>query len=197
MDPRQPLSPAILVGLSDKWGAVCNSEYEAALFHAAALIAFFGALRVSELVASSKRDTSDRALHLDDVILGTNTILIKIRRSKTDQAGQGKQVQLHGCDDPKLCPIKALASFLEVRGQEAGFLFIHSDGSPLTKYQFWVVTSKALASLGLQGVQFGTHSFRIGAASTAAAMGYSSTQIQGLGRWRSRAFQAYVRPLRR
>ena len=37
-----------------------------------------------------------------------------------------------------------------------------------------------------------THSFRIGGASTAGAMGFSSAMIQVLGRWRSDSFRRYV-----
>ena len=63
----------------------------------------------------------------------------------------------------------------------------------MTKYQFWAVTKKALAALGLSNHQFGTHSFRIGAASTAAAAGVGVEGIKAIGRWRSGAFKSYVR----
>ncbi|XP_015262016.1 PREDICTED: uncharacterized protein LOC107106395, partial [Gekko japonicus] len=70
----------------------------------------------------------------------------------------------------------------QIGGEGAGYKFgRHEDGSPLTKHQFWTVTTRALAKLGLSGVRFGTHSFRIGAASTAAALGYSPPDIQRLG----------------
>lgn len=45
-DPYQPLSPAILLGLYEIWGSVCTSDFEVALFHTAAFVAFFGALRI-------------------------------------------------------------------------------------------------------------------------------------------------------
>ena len=37
------------------------------------------------------------------------------------------------------------------------------------------------------------HSFRIGAATFAATQGYTAQQIQAMGRWKSSAFQRYVR----
>lgn len=68
----------------------------------------------------------------------------------------------------------------------------HLDGTPLTKYQSWVVTAKALEALGLKGVKFGTQSFRIGAASTMAVIGYSVAKIQEIGGWRLGVNRRYV-----
>lgn len=106
---------------------------------------------------------------------------ILIRSSKTDQLGKGKSLVLETCGEAELCPVRALSQFLTVRKVGGGILFCHVDGPPLTRYQFWVVTSKALRELGLNGVKFFTHSFRIGVASAAAAMGYSAPRIQEVG----------------
>lgn len=192
-DPGKPLSPAILKGLFQQWRAVCMSEYERFLFHAASLIAFFGALRISKLVASSKSDLSGKAFDRDDVSVSSDQVHILIRSSKTDQSGKGRSLVLNTCDIAELCPVKALTQFLSVRKTGKGVLFCHVDGSPLTRYQFWVVTAKALRNLGQEGIKSGMHSFRIGAASSAAAMGYSVPRIQELGHWRSGAFRRYIR----
>lgn len=64
-DDRYPISPDLLGGLWGTWPAICSSQFKIALLHVASLVAFFGALRVSELEA--KKDTSDRALRLQDV----------------------------------------------------------------------------------------------------------------------------------
>ncbi|XP_054852797.1 uncharacterized protein LOC129341561 isoform X1 [Eublepharis macularius] len=194
-DARQPISPAILKGLVGAWQSVCLSGYEAALFHAAALTAFFGALRVGELVAQSRLDLSQRALLLQDVRFVGEKVSLRIRSSKTDQHRKGSTVWLGSCADAELCPVRGLRAYLEKRGDGEGLLFRHCDESPLTRYQFWSVTGRALAKLGLEGFKFGTHSFRIGAASTAAAMGYTDAAIRRVGRWRSAAYRGYVRPL--
>ena len=39
-----------------------------------------------------------------------------------------------------------------------------------------------------------SHSFRIGAATTAASQGVSSTSLQQLARWASSAYSSYIRP---
>ena len=84
---------------------------------------------------------------------------------------------------------------MTIRGMEGGYFFQHKDGSPLTKYQFWKLTDMALEKVGVKNTRFGTHSFRIGAASTAVAMGYTAEQIKQLGRWSSNCYRRYVRQL--
>ena len=46
---------------------LCRDEYEKALFNSASLIAFFGALRIRELVAGNKADKSKLALQWKNV----------------------------------------------------------------------------------------------------------------------------------
>lgn len=160
-----------------------------------ALLTFFGALLVGELVAGSKRDVSGRALGVKDVSVARGQVKVTLGFSKTDQIGKGRSFVLDSCGDQELCPERALQQYSGVHGEGDGLLFLHSNGSPLTKYQFWTVTSKALEALGLWGMRFCTHSFRIRAASTAAAMGYSVPSIQAIGRWSSGAYLRYVHPI--
>ncbi|KAJ1119084.1 hypothetical protein NDU88_007270 [Pleurodeles waltl] len=46
---------------------------------------------------------------------------------------------------------------------------------------------------GIDSRHYGTHSFRIGAATEAKRMGNSDTAIMGLGRWKSQCFKRYIR----
>ncbi|XP_067323198.1 integrase/recombinase xerD homolog [Anolis sagrei] len=196
-DDRQPLTPDILKGLKQIWVQVCSSIYEQRLFHAAAVTAFFGALRVSELIPASKKDLSQRALLFSDVTISDQQLQIIVRSSKTDQRGKGSLISLSPCSDADICPVLAITQFRVMRGSTSGYFFCHHDGGPLTKYQFWSITDKALKLLGLGHLKFGTHSFRIGAASTAANLGYATERIKSLGRWKSDAYKGYVRPVPR
>ena len=49
-----------------------------------------------------------------------------------------------------------------------------------------------MASAGISG-NFSSHSFRIGAATVAGRNGIPDLLIQELGRWKSNAFQSYIR----
>ncbi|XP_070601697.1 uncharacterized protein [Erythrolamprus reginae] len=193
-DSRRPLKLTHLMGLYELWGRLCRSAYEASLYHAAAVTLFFGAFRVSEVLAASRADSSGQAFTTRDIKLGRSSVSLRLRRSKTDQRGRGVTVQLSRAANRRVCPVAALVAYWAHRGVEPGFLFCHASGEPLTRYQFWAVTSKALARLGLDPRCYGTHSFRIGAASLAAVEGFSRLDIKTVGRWRSGAFRTYIRP---
>ena len=74
-----------------------------------------------------------------------------------------------------------------------GALFLCHDGLPLTKEDFISQVRAALLEAGLNPNLFAGHSFRIGAATTAAAAGVPGHVIKYLGRWSSDAYQLYVR----
>ncbi|KAM4019375.1 uncharacterized protein ACNLHF_000079 [Anomaloglossus baeobatrachus] len=70
----------------------------------------------------------------------------------------------------------------------------HADGSPLTKYQFQAMFKQCLAKAGENPKEYGTHSFRIGAATEAARAGVTEAEVQRMGRWKSACFARYIRP---
>lgn len=50
-----------------------------------------------------------------------------------------------------------------------------------------------LTQAGVDPSPFSGHSFRVGAATTAARVGIQDATIKMLGRWRSTAYQRYIR----
>ena len=57
-DDRPPFTPAILMRFSHMWADLCRDAYETSLFQAASLVTFFGACRISEVVAGGRSDKS-------------------------------------------------------------------------------------------------------------------------------------------
>ena len=119
-------------------------------------------------------------------------ISLLIKQSKTDQAREGVKVYMGKTDDD-ICPVKALLHFLRLRGSKAGPLFIWQDGTPLQKPQFNKAVKLALTQAQLPAEKFAGHSFRIGAATTAASAGLEDSTIQTLGRWKSSSYLLYIR----
>ena len=117
---------------------------------------------------------------------------IHLRTSKTDQYGQGVNIYL-GRTGSDLCPVSALLAYLAARGNEPGPLFKLRDGRFLTKDLFITRVRSALSVLGYDKSSYAGHSFRIGAATTAAERGIEDSVIKMLGRWESSAYQLYVR----
>ena len=76
---------------------------------------------------------------------------------------------------------------------QAQYLLYIPDGRMLTRDIFSSELDKILGKLNLQTHQYNTHSFRIGAATSAKHTGMSDVLIKTLGRWQSDAYQRYIR----
>ena len=91
------------------------------------------------------------------------------------------------------CPVQIILDYLSLRGRMPGPLCCLVDGSPVSRALFIDKLSMAIKYCGLDPSRYKGHSFRIGAASFAADAGMSDAQIRALGRWKSNAFQKYIR----
>lgn len=85
-----------------------------------------------------------------------------------------------------ICSVSVIRNYLNVRTKNMGDLFIHMNGSSVTKFQFFSVLKKCFKYLGLQKYNFTPYSFRIGAATEAARLGLNEAVIRKLGRWESK-----------
>ena len=82
---------------------------------------------------------------------------------------------------------------MALRGPTPGPFFQQQDGKPLTKGSFVRQVKEVVTEAGLDAQLYSGHSFRIGAATSAARAGIQDSTIQALGRWSSAAFLVYVR----
>ncbi|CAJ0946961.1 unnamed protein product [Ranitomeya imitator] len=187
---RRPISFSLLARLVDSTKSVCSSVFESVLLSAAFGIAFFGALRVSELVAPSLQKPG--GLQHNDISFCDGGIRIRIQRSKTDTSGNGVWFPLFSITGP-VCPINLVKQYLAVRTISQPF-FVHFDGSPLTRFQFLALFRQLFVFLNLPLGEYGTHSFRICAATEAARAGLMDDEIMKIGKWCSSCFFLYIRP---
>ncbi|KAM4651127.1 uncharacterized protein O3C94_013674 [Discoglossus pictus] len=105
----------------------------------------------------------------------------------------GEEVVLHQVGT-ECCPYGCMVEYLGKRPVGRCSLLVHADGTALSRYQFERMLKVALHSLGIKGSDFGTHSFRIGAATEAARLGLPDAAVKRIGRWESERFRSYVRP---
>ncbi|XP_044134425.1 uncharacterized protein LOC122926964 [Bufo gargarizans] len=189
-DRRRPISFGLLCRLVEVCSGVCASAFEATLFSACFSLAFFAALRVGELLPPSGKKPG--GLLFQDVVCGNGALRVLVRRSKTDQFGRGVWIPLHQVAGVA-CPVRLVSAYCAARVGGTNF-FTHQDVSPLTKFQFVSVFRACLLRLGVDPKDFGTHSFRIGAATEAARAGLPESEVMRIGRWQSACYARYIRP---
>ncbi|XP_071087974.1 uncharacterized protein [Haliotis cracherodii] len=191
-DTRKPITLDLLKVVINNLTQVCSSSYEVCLFRAVYCIAFFGFFRVSELVQTKM---SQPGCSINNVSISgePEKATIHLPHSKGDQHGYGNSVGIEPTPGKSPCPVAALKAYLKVRPSGPAQAFIHFDHSPLTRYQFQAVLKKALALSSIGTESYSSHSFRIGAATTAAINGVPPHLIQQYGRWKSECYQSYIR----
>ena len=193
---RLPITPPLLRRMKGVWEKTAASR-DTKMIWAACCLGFFGFLRAGEMTAPES-GSFDRSANLgfDDVAIDNlaapSFIRVTIKQSKTDPFRSGVDIFL-GRTRTDLCPVAAMLSYLTVRGAGPGPLFSFADGRWLTRSRFVVQVREALAAAGVDQGKYCGHSFRIGAATTAAARGIEDSIIKTLGRWESAAYLQYVR----
>ncbi len=90
-------------------------------------------------------------------------VQIHLKKSKCDQFGAGSDIVM-GVTGSMLCPVTAMADYLEARGTDPGSFFLDSAKRVATKPWFVGRIRAVLSSLGIPAHQYACHSFRIGAA---------------------------------
>ena len=152
------------------------------------LLGFAGAFRRSELVA----------LDVDDIESSDQGLRITIRRSKTDQDGEGAVVAI--APGTTECPALALLTWLGAAGIIEGPVFrsINRAGkiskTPLSDRSVANIVKTYAGRVGLDARKFSAHSLRSGFLTSAAANGASIFKMMDVSRHKSiDTLRGYVR----
>lgn len=194
--PRLPITPTILRSLKNVWEQLPSRE-DAIMLWGAACLCFFGFLRTGEVVVPSDAGY-DPQVHLSfqDVKVDNRQnpkwLEVHLKASKTDPFRHGVTIYV-GATGKWLCPVASVLAYMVQRGNKPGPLFMFRDGRPLTRSRFVTALRAALRKAGYDDEKYAGHSFRIGAATTAAQCGIQDSLIQMMGRWRSNAYTLYIR----
>jgi integrase len=136
------------------------------------LIGFSGGFRRSELAALDFADIAD----VED------GLKITIRRSKSDQEGQGRTLGIPYGSDPKTCPVRVYRKWIRTAGITAGPVFRHFFNQTMgrraiTDQVVADIVKRSAERVGIDATELSGHSLRSGLATTAARNGASERSI--------------------
>ena len=168
-------------------------EYDKVMLWAAFTLAFFGFLRVSEFVAPTCLSFDPQRTLLGSDITSAADLVVFIKASKTDPFRRGCRIVI-ASSGSSVCAVQAYHTYKSLRHQHSHLpAFQFANGRYLTRQLVSEHVRELLTRAAVPNVQlYSTHSFRSGAATTAANANLPDWLIKTLGRWRSDAYQTYV-----
>ena len=137
------------------------------------LVGFAGAFRRSELVS----------LDVADIAFKPEGLLLTIRRSKTDQEGQGREIAIPAGAHPETDAVRAVQAWLAASGIVEGPVFRsvsrHDQVSRdrLTAQSVALIVKHYVAAAGMDAAAFSGHSLRAGFVTSAHRAGVSESRI--------------------
>ena len=140
------------------------------------LIGFSGGFRRNEIVS----------LDYDDLDFVSEGLKINLKRSKTDQFGEGSVKGLPYFDNSQYCPVLSVKKWIEISNIEKGPLFRRfSKGSKLTDNRLTdqtvaLLIKKYLKLAGIESKNYSGHSLRSGFATSAAESGAEERSIMAM-----------------
>ena len=140
------------------------------------LIGFSGGFRRNEIVS----------LDYDDLDFVEEGLKIQIRRSKTDQFGEGFVKALPYFDSSKYCPVISLKNWIKISKIESGPLFRRFvKGSKLSENRLTdqtvaLLIKEYLKLAGIDSKNYSGHSLRSGFATSAAESGAEERSIMAM-----------------
>ena len=128
------------------------------------LIGFSGGFRRSELVD----------IEYEDLEFVSEGVKIFVKRSKTDQSGEGMTKAIPYFDNEKFCPVSSLKSWIEILDLKKGKIFDVSDKSVA------LIIKKYANYAGLDSNRYAGHSLRSGFATSTAEAGAEERSIMAM-----------------
>ena len=154
------------------------------------LLGFAGGFRRNELIS----------LNLEDLDFVFEGLKINIKRSKTDQFGEGFIKGIPYFDNYLYCPVKNLQKWLNISKLKKGPVFVRfSKGSNLTNIRLTdqsvaLIIKDYLAKAGIDNKNYSGHSLRSGFATSAAEAGAEERSIMAMtGHKTSQMVRRYIR----
>ena len=161
-------------------------------------LAFSGFLRSSEFTYQGvytfrpRFDLSTECVSFHPSLASPQHIIVSLKSSKTDSFRAGQSLLIARADTP-VCAVATMQHYFQSTSPCPGPLFSFQSGRLLARSAVICLLRDAARHARLSYHSLKGHSFRIGAASTAAAAGLPDWLIKVLGRWSSDCYQLYIR----
>lgn len=190
-----PITANIMLQILTTSWVVFTDEFECRLLWAACCLGYYGFMRSDEFTTTSSSTPAILATDLAvDSHESPSVVKVTLRRAKTDPFGKGVDI-FFGRTNTPTCPVQALLQYMAIRPKDDSCcpLLVHANVSPLSRDQFVHMVKKTLRAAKIDDSAYSGHSFRVGAASAAAAARIPVYFIKILGRWESEAYHLYIR----
>ena len=189
---RLPITLPLLKVLKESLRRASYAENDKVMLLAASTTAFFGFLRSAEFCCvSSTFFNPSSTLLVSNVSSEAEIFIVNIKVSKVDPFRRGHSIRL-APSGTSVCPVRALSKHLLNCRDASKPLFMFADGKYLTRELLTHTVQSLLQGTPHTG-HYTSHSFRIGAATTAAAAHIPDWLIKILGRWSSNCYERYIR----
>ena len=169
-----------------------HSLYVDSLLDCSFLLTFYGFLRCGEFTTSSNLFNPAKDVSFSDVSFHPEFFSLSLKHSKSG----GACSVVIARTDSIFCPFRSMCSYLKIRppSEPRAPLSKTPDNNPMSKSWFTFQLGQIIQRCSLPPDHCSGHSFRIGAATTAATQGLSTASLQQMGRWSSSAYVSDVRP---
>ncbi len=201
-NPKLPITLPILrqiCGMLEESSALYDN-----IIRVAVTFAYAGFLCCGEFMVPSHDSAFNPAIHLVRGVVhfwpdmeDTTHMSITLPASKTNPFQKGVTILVAAAPNHSTCAVSVMRClFRQVPPlSDAVPLFPGISGlagAALSCNVFIARLKTMLLGLGYDSTKYSGHSFRRGAATSAAAAGYTDLELQQLGRWRSNTFKLYI-----
>jgi len=198
LDTKNPIIVGNLIGIKRAKGSVQKGKKPLLINHLKSIINTINELKVEQIkkqrdktliligFAGGFRRTELISINYEDLDFVEDGIKITIKKSKTDQFGEGMIKGLPYFTNDIYCPVTNLKTWLEISKIKSGPVFRKfKKGSLLTEKRLndqsvALIIKKYLQLAGIENTNFAGHSLRSGFATVAADSGADERSIMSM-----------------
>ncbi len=212
LDTKHPIIIENLMGIKRVNGSIQKGKKPILINHLKSIINVIDELDINKIIklrdksiiligfGGGFRRTEVVSIDHEDLEFVSEGVKITIKRSKTDQFGEGMMKGLPYSNNEKYCPVLNLKKWLEISKIKSGPIFRRlSKGSSLTNKRLTdqsvaLLIKKYLDLAGIDNTNYAGHSLRSGFATVAAASGADERSIMAMtGHKTTQMVRRYIR----